>query len=79
MERFDRSQQDEAMLLPFSGLGHDMSCVQARAALCEFKPVPTGNDSDGVQPLLPEALPACKGYGSGFSLLIALGREIRGR
>ncbi|OBQ45970.1 hypothetical protein [Halodesulfovibrio spirochaetisodalis] len=78
MERINRSQHNEAMLLPFSGLGIPLSDVAARATLCELTPV-TVEYEDRIKPVLPESLPVCNGYGSGFNLLIALGREIRGR
>lgn len=78
MERRNRSQHNEAKLLPFSGLGISLSCVSTRAALCELTPIPTEKESS-IRPLLSEYIPVCNGYGSGFSLLIALGREIRGR
>ncbi|WP_430735020.1 hypothetical protein [Halodesulfovibrio aestuarii] len=80
MERKIRSQHDEVMLLPFSGLGTTLSCANAHAALCKLTPIPTGKKSDSVRPLLPTAfISVSNGYGSGFGMLIALGRETRGR
>ncbi|MCT4535395.1 hypothetical protein [Halodesulfovibrio sp.] len=79
MERINRSQHDEATLLPFSGLGISLTDVHTRATLCELAPVPKEIPIQIPQPTQVNALPACKGYGNGFAMLLAFGCEIRGR
>lgn len=78
MERTTRSQHNEAALLPFSGLGIALSGVTARAACCHLIPIRYEKVLCSRH-MLPDLLLVCNGYGSGFSLQIALGREIRGR
>ncbi|SIO16878.1 hypothetical protein [Halodesulfovibrio marinisediminis] len=76
MERRTRSQHNEVNLLPFSGLGIALPCVNARAEFSRLVPIAAEAESP-QQPLRPDFMPICNGYG--FRLLIALGREIRGR
>lgn len=78
METVSRPATGEASGLPFSGLGHDMSALNQRACLlelCAFRPVMLHPVVRGFMPVRPETLPAVAGFG----LLVALGREIRGR
>ena len=79
MERITRSQHDEAMQLPFTGLGHDVSSVATVAEHYVLTPVRFRKPSPVSPSLPPEYLPVCNGYGSGFAMLIGLGRETRGR
>ncbi|MFV0350192.1 MAG: hypothetical protein ACK5JO_16590 [Halodesulfovibrio sp.] len=58
--------------LPFTGLGHDLSPVCHHAGQVRLVPVTLPPDSAAP---VPRAIPALYG----FSLLVALGREIRGR
>ncbi|UZP68944.1 hypothetical protein N1030_08230 [Desulfovibrio mangrovi] len=79
METVLRPATGEASGLPFTGLGHDLAPVAAHAALLEWVPAPRKavllQDPSGLHPTRPETLPAVAGFG----LLVALGREIRGR
>ncbi len=79
METVLRPATGEAFGLPFTGLGHDLAPAVARAALLEWKVIPVmvvlHPDASGLRPARPETLPAVAGFG----LLVALGREIRGR
>ncbi|MFV0349711.1 MAG: hypothetical protein ACK5JO_14120 [Halodesulfovibrio sp.] len=79
METVLRPATGEASGLPFTGLGHDLAPVIARAALLEWTAIPVlavlHPDASGLRPARPEMLPAVAGFG----LLVALGREIRGR
>ncbi|GFM31825.1 hypothetical protein [Desulfovibrio subterraneus] len=58
--------------LPFSGLGHDLSPVCRHAEQVRLVPAYRVTDSAAPVPLDTPAL-------YGFGLLVALGREIRGR
>lgn len=58
--------------LPFSGLGHDLSPVCRHAG--QVRLVPVNRVTDSAAPA-PRDIPALYGFG----LLVALGREIRGR
>lgn len=79
METVFRPATGEASGLPFTGLGHDIEPVCARAALLELTPAYSNDvlhpDVYGVCSVRPEKLPAVAGFG----LLVTLGREIRGR
>lgn len=79
MERINRSQHNEATLLPFSGIGISLTDVHTRATLCELAPVPNEIPIPLPQLTQLKTLPVCKGYGNSFAMLLAFGCEIRGR
>lgn len=58
----------------FAGLGHDLDGVRLAAAALTLCPVRTGISAPRPRARKPH-VPAASGYG----LLVALGREIRGR
>jgi hypothetical protein len=64
----------EATPLPFSGLGHSLADVAWAAANMTLRPARRPDERDAFA--LGSALPRPV---SGYGLLVALGREIRGR
>lgn len=77
MERTQRSIHGMGKELPFNGLGHTFAPVLARAAKTMLIPVLSEPQTD-VAVCAPCYLKQAPRH-SGFALLVALGREIRGR
>jgi len=68
------SAAHKAKTMPFEGLGFAMDTVQAVAQTMTLSPL-RRNDYSGVTLPMPDFV----AQPSGYSLLVALGREIRGR
>ena len=75
MERARRSRPKVTKELPFGGLGHDLSSAEMRAKL--IKLVTCLSETKRAACAIPHMEDAPRL--SGFALLVALGRETRGR
>ncbi len=76
MRRFNnhKSAASTTPTLPFTGMGFVMESV--RAAAQEMTVIPSHHDDETR---IFQPVPECVTQPSGYSLLVALGREIRGR
>lgn len=75
MERTECSQADTISAIPFAGLGHSLESVKLRAAL-SLVVYSSYTETTEKQKALHMREPFIV---SGFALLVALSREIRGR